>query len=277
MTTAMPHGACDCHVHIYEDGYPLAPTATFKPPHAPLSAYRQMQRALGLERVVLVQPTGHGFDNTCLLAALAQLGDAARGIAVVPADVSDAQLQRLHDHGVRGVRFMMLAGAGGLLPWDALPSMAARIAPLGWTINLQLDGRELPQHQAVIDRLPGKLVIDHTGKFIEPVSVDDAAFKALQMLLDREGRWVKLAAPYETSKAGPPHYDDVSALARALVRSHPQRCLWASNWPHPNRVPAPSDAALLALLSAWAPNDIDREAILVGNAVAAYGFDAATH
>ncbi len=277
MTTAMPHGACDCHVHIYEDGYPLAPTATFKPPHAPLSAYRQMQRALGLERVVLVQPTGHGFDNTCLLAALAQLGDAARGIAVVPADVSDAQLQRLHDHGVRGVRFMMLAGAGGLLPWDALPSMAARIAPLGWTINLQLDGRELPQHQAVIDRLPGKLVIDHTGKFIEPVSVDDAAFKALQMLLDREGRWVKLAAPYETSKAGPPHYDDVSALARALVRSHPQRCLWASNWPHPNRVPAPSDAALLALLSVWAPNDIDREAILVGNAVAAYGFDAATH
>ena len=277
MTTAMPHGACDCHVHIYEDGYPLAPTATFKPPHAPLSAYRQMQRALGLERVVLVQPTGHGFDNTCLLAALAQLGDAARGIAVLPADVSDAQLQLLHDHGVRGVRFMMLAGAGGLLPWDALPSMAARIAPLGWTINLQLDGRELPQHQAVIDRLPGKLVIDHTGKFIEPVSVDDAAFKALQMLLDREGRWVKLAAPYETSKAGPPHYDDVSALARALVRSHPQRCLWASNWPHPNRVPAPSDAALLALLSAWAPNDIDREAILVGNAVAAYGFDAATH
>ena len=277
MTTGMPHGACDCHVHIYEDGYPLAPTATFKPPHAPLSAYRQMQRALGLERVVLVQPTGHGFDNTCLLAALAQLGDAARGIAVVPADVSDAQLQRLHDHGVRGVRFMMLAGAGGLLPWDALPSMAARIAPLGWTINLQLDGRELPQHQAVIDRLPGKLVIDHTGKFIEPVSVDDAAFKALQMLLDREGRWVKLAAPYETSKQGPPDYHDVSALARALVRSHPQRCLWASNWPHPNRVPAPSDAALLALLSVWAPNDIDREAILVGNAVAAYGFDAATH
>ena len=277
MTTAMPHGACDCHVHIYEDGYPLAPTATFKPPHAPVSAYRQMQRALGLERVVLVQPTGHGFDNTCLLAALAQLGDAARGIAVLPADVSYAQLQRLHERGVRGVRFMMLAGAGGLLPWDALPSMAARIAPLGWTINLQLDGRELPQHQAVIDRLPGKLVIDHTGKFIEPVSVDDAAFKALQMLLDREGRWVKLAAPYETSKAGPPHYDDVSALARALVRSHPQRCLWASNWPHPNRVPAPSDAALLARLSAWAPNDIDREAILVGNAVAAYGFDAATH
>jgi len=277
MTTTMPRGACDCHVHIYEDGYPLAPTATFTPPHAPLSAYRQMQRALGLECVVLVQPTGYGFDNACLLAALAQLGAAARGVAVLPADVGDAQLQRLHERGVRGVRFMMLAGAGGLLPWNALPGMAARIAPLGWTLHLQLDGRELPQHQAVIDRLPGKLVIDHTGKFIEPVALDDPAFKALQSLLDREGRWVKLAAPYETSKAGPPHYDDVSALARALVRSHPQRCLWASNWPHPNRVPAPSGAALLALLSDWAPNDADREAILVGNAVAACGFDMATH
>lgn len=276
MSAPMPRGACDCHVHIYEDGYPLAPTATFKPPHAPVSAYRQMQRSLGLERVVLVQPTGYGLDNACLLAALAQLGEAARAVAVLPADVSEAQLQRLHARGVRGVRFMMLAGAGGLLPWDALPSLAARIAPLGWTVNLQLDGRELPQRRALIDRLPGKLVIDHTGKFIEPVTIDDPAFKALQSLLDRDGRWVKLAAPYETSKQGPPDYGDVSALARALVRSHPQRCLWASNWPHPNRVPPPSDAALLALLSAWAPRASDRAAILVDNAVAAYGFDAAT-
>ena len=273
-TPATPRSACDCHVHIYDDRYPLAPTATFKPPHAPVSAYREVQRTLGLERVVLVQPTGYGFDNACLLDALAQFGDTARGIAVVRADASDAELQRLHSAGVRGVRYMLLAGAGGALGWDTLERMAARIAPLGWNIDLQLDGRELPQHQALIDRLPGKLVIDHTGKFIEPVAVDAPAFKALQALLDRDDRWVKLSAPYETSKLGPPHYGDVAALARALVASHPERCLWASNWPHPNRVPVPSDAHMLALLGQWAPDERVRTAILVHNPAGLYGLDA---
>lgn len=270
--TPMPSGACDCHVHIYEDRYPLAASATFKPPPAPVSKYREVQRKLGLERVVLVQPTGYGFDNSCLLDALTQFGSTARGVAVVPLDVSDAQLQRLHDSGVRGVRFMLLTGAGGLLPWEALEPMAGRIAPLGWHINLQLDGRDLPQHKAMIDRLPGKVVVDHIGKFIEPVPVDHVSFKALQSVLDRDGRFVKLAAPYETSKLGPPDYSDVSTLATALVASHFERCLWASNWPHPNRRPPPDDHELLALRGDWAPDEQEREQMLVRNAAEVYGF-----
>lgn len=269
-TTAGP--ACDCHVHIYERGYALAPSATFQPPHAPVDAYRAVQRALGLQRVVLVQPTGYGWDNRCLLDALAALGSAARGVAVVPPDIADAELARLHAAGVRGVRFMMLPGAGGLLPWDALPAFAARLAPLGWHINLQLDGRELPDRFDLLDRLPGRLVIDHTGKFLEPVAPDHAAFRALLRLLGRAGRWVKLSAPYETSRVGPPGYDDVAALARALVAACPGRCLWASNWPHPNRVPPPSDASLLALLDDWALQRADRERILVDNPAELYGF-----
>jgi D-galactarolactone isomerase len=269
---SLPRGACDCHVHVYEDGYPLAPSATFKPPYGPLAAYRQVQAALGLERVVLVQATGYGFDNRCMLAAIAQLGDAARGIAIVAPDASDADLERLHAQGVRGVRYMTIPSAGGLVSWDSIEIMAARIAPLGWNINLQLDGRDLPQRKAVIDRLRCKVVIDHNGKFLEPVKPHDPAFAALLGVLERDGRWIKLSAPYETSKVGPPGYDDVSALAKALVRAHPDRCLWASNWPHPNRVPPPSDAALLALLAEWAPAAKVRNAILVDNPAAVYGF-----
>jgi D-galactarolactone isomerase len=132
MTHPMPTGACDCHVHVYDTSRPLAPSATFKPPHAPWSAYRAVQQMLGLSRAVLVQPTGYGLDNSVLLEALAQAGHAARAVVVLPADVSDAEVQRLHAQGVRGVRFMMLPG--GVLPWDALPAIAARIAPLdAWT------------------------------------------------------------------------------------------------------------------------------------------------
>jgi D-galactarolactone isomerase len=263
--------ACDCHVHIYEDHYPLAPTATFKPPHAPVSAYREVQRALGLQRVILVQPTGYGADNACLLDALVQLGDGARGIAVVNPDASQAELERLHAAGVRGVRFMLL-GAPGPLAWADVAPLAARMAPLGWTVNLQFDGREWPQRKALIDSLPCKVVIDHIGRFVEPVPTTDPAFKALQSVLDRPQRWVKLSAPYETSKVGAPHYSDVAPLARALAASHPHRCLWASNWPHPNRNPVPNEADLLALLSDWVSDAAQRHAMLGANAAAAYAF-----
>lgn len=271
-TISLPAGACDCHVHVYEDGFPVAPTAVSQPPHGPLAAYREVQAALGLARAVLVQPTAYGFDNRCMLEAVAKLGDGARAIAMVPPDASDAELGRLHAQGVRGVRYMTIPNAGGIVSWDSIERMAARIAPLGWNINLQLDGRDLPQRKAVIDRLPCKVVIDHNGKFLEPVTPDDPAFVALLGVLAAEHRWVKLSAPYETSKVGPPGYDDVSALARALMHAAPERCLWASNWPHPGRNPRPSDDALLALLGDWAPGEAVRRGILVDNPAAVYGF-----
>src|SRR5438093_8874873 len=110
--------ACDCHMHVYEDRFPLVPQATFKPPHAPLSDYLQVQRELGFSHAVIVQPNGYGFDNTCTLEALSALGDAARGIATVPPDVADAELERLTRAGVRGARFHLLPG--GMLTWDSL-------------------------------------------------------------------------------------------------------------------------------------------------------------
>ena len=222
----MPRGACDCHMHLYDETrFPLAPTATFKPPHAPLADYREVQRALGLQRVIVVQATGYGFDNRCILDALAQTGASSRGVAIVPPDVSQEELARLHQAGVRGVRFMMIPGAGGPLAWGSIEAMAARIAPLGWHIDLQLDGRDLPARRALIGRLPCPVVIDHTGKFLVPVTVDDPAFQALLSVLKQPNRWVKIAAPYETSKVGPPGYEDVAALAKTLLRTHPRQCL----------------------------------------------------
>ncbi|AOJ19117.1 amidohydrolase [Burkholderia cenocepacia] len=266
--------ACDCHIHIYDDAYPLAPTATFRPPHAPVAAYRRMQQALGLTRVVVVQPTGYGFDNRCTLDALAALGPQARGVATVPVDVPEAELERLHAAGMRGVRFMMLAG--GTAQWRDLEQMAARIAPLGWHIDLQFDGRTLGEIEATLSRLPARIVIDHTGKFLTPVALDAPSFLALRRLLDRGHAWVKLSAPYETSRSGAPGYDDVGRLAAVLARGHSARCVWGSNWPHPNASPPPDDARLLGWLHDCAADDAIARAILVDNAAALYGFPADT-
>jgi D-galactarolactone isomerase len=271
LATLYP-GACDCHIHIYEDGYPLAASATFVPPPAPVAAYQQVQKELGLTRVVVVQPTGYGFDNDCTLSALKRFGDTARGVAMLASQYDDSEIVRLHEAGIRGLRYMMLAP--GLAAWSNLRADAARIAPFGWHIDLQLDGRELPAHESVLRDLPCKLVIDHTGKFIEPVQPDSEAFGSLCRLLDRGQCWVKLSAPYETSRLGAPDYEDVALLARTLATRYPERCLWGSNWPHPNAQPRPVDALLLDWLMRCVGSENTVEKILVGNPEAVYGFAA---
>jgi D-galactarolactone isomerase len=274
---------CDCHVHIYElTRFPLASTSTYGPPQASWEDYVAVQHRLGLRRAILVQPTGYGFDNGCLLDALASASrigaDIARGIAVIAPTTSRAELRDLHDAGIRGVRFMMIPGSGGLLRWEDLLPMADKIAEFGWLINLQLDGREMAAHASALSTLPCRLSIDHIGKFLEPVSTDHPGFQALLTLLAAGNTWVKLSAPYETSKNGPPYYEDVSVLAKALASAHPTRCLWSSNWPHPGRRPVPDDGAMLQLLSHWLVDDADGSAqktILVDNPAALYGFGGA--
>jgi D-galactarolactone isomerase len=257
-------------MHVYEDHYPLAPTATFKPPHATAAAYRQVQRALGLTRVVVIQPTGYAFDNRCTLAAMQALGPEARGIAVVPPEVGNDELSRLHDLGVRGVRYMMLPG--GVLPWASLEAMAARIARWGWHIDLQIDGGSMPMHEAMLLRLPCRLVIDHVGKFLRPTTPDSEAFLSLRRVLDKGDAWIKLSAAYETSQSGAPDYEDVAVLGRALAAHYPERCLWASNWPHPNASPEPSNAGVFDWARRCVGNEAHWKRILVDNPAEVYGF-----
>ena len=170
---------------------------------------------------------------------------------------------------MRGARFHMLRG--GAIPWDQLDRIVARVQGVGWHMQLQLDGRELPEREAQVRGWPGTIVIDHVGKFLEPVPLDHPAFRCLVGLVESGRVWVKLSAMYEVSKAGPPLYDDVGRLATELVRIAPERMLWASNWPHPGQ-PRQDEAVLLDTLLAFAPDDATRRRILVDNPAELYGF-----
>ncbi len=267
-----PPGTTDTHMHVFEARFPLAPTATTKPPEAPVRDYLKVCERLGIERYVVVQPSGYGTDNSCTLEAIAAMGEGARGIAVVDESVPEAELQRLDKAGIRGLRFHMLPG--GVIPWESLPPLAERIAPLGWHAQVQLDGRLLPERESMLAGLPCTLVIDHVGKFLEPVPTDHPAFRSLLQLVDRGLTYVKLSAPYEVSKVGPPLFDDVGALAKALIGAAPERMLWASNWPHLGspRERYRDEALLLDLLLDWAPDNAVRDRILVENPAKLYGF-----
>ncbi len=269
---AVPAGATDTHIHVYQEKVPPAPGGPPLPGHFPVEKYREVQRRLGLSRVVVVQPNAYQFDNSVTLEAIRAFGSEAKGIGVVGLDVKEAEIARLTKGGIVGQRIFQLPF--GAVGFDRMHEVMARVHPFGWFANVQLDGRELPKWQAEIRRLPGKFVIDHIGKFLEPVAVDSEPFKALLGLLDTGRCWVKLAAAYETSKTGAPTYEDVSRLARALAKHAPERMLWASNWPHPSAPEdrVPDDADLLDLLLDWAPDAVTQRKVLAENPAQLYGF-----
>lgn len=268
----LPKGACDTHIHFYDDRYQTLPN-TPTPPAVGIAEYKQVMDWLGIERVIVVQANAYGDDNRLVMDSTATLGhDKARAVVVVKPGVADTELDRLTKGGARGIRVMNLLG--GTLKLDVAEEMAARIKPHGWSMLLQLNGRELPEHEAMIKRLPVRVIIDHVGKFIDPVPVDHPSFQCLLRLIDTGNVWVKLAGWYETSLNGKPNYEDVGALAKTLVKHAPERMIWATNFPHAqaDKFGYPDESKLLDLLLDWAPNEADRKKIFVDNPAELYGF-----
>uniref|UniRef100_UPI00258A1020 amidohydrolase family protein n=2 Tax=uncultured Pseudomonas sp. TaxID=114707 RepID=UPI00258A1020 len=264
-------GSVDCHMHLYDDRYPAAPGAKLLPPNASLDDYHQLQALLGLRRMVIVTPSTYGTDNRCMLDGLARSRGQARGVAVLDQSITDAELQALHKAGVRGIRFNLSYGGADLADLEPL---AARVDELGWNVQVVAPGNQLVELESRLQRLPARLVIDHLGHVPQPEGVNSQAFAIVTRLLDGGRTWVKLSGPYIRSRSGPPDYADVGAVARELVRRHPERLLWGSDWPHPTVATGnkPDDGRIFDLLADWAPDEQVRNAILRDNPVSLYGF-----
>jgi D-galactarolactone isomerase len=265
-----PPGACDTHLHIYEPGYDMRASASHPSQPGTLAHYRELQKRLGLGRAVIVQPSAYGTDNKCTLEAIAKLGDAGRGVAIVDPAASDAEFDRLTKLGIRGVRYHM---RGGVLTWESMPRVAARVAAFGWHVQLQCESKEIAAHEAMLAKLPCDLVIDHMGRFDAGVDFNDPSWRAMMKFLAGGRCWVKLSGPYYGSKSGPPRYPDKDRIARALIKAAPERMVWATNWPHPSfKKDFPDEGTLLDLVADWAQDDALRRRILVDNPARLYGF-----
>ena len=267
-----PPNACDCHMHIYDGRFPVAPNARMRPPDASVDAHRLVQKRIGAARIVVVTPSTYGTDNSCTLDAIAKFGSAARGVAVVDASVTDAELKRLNELGVRGVRFNLVQSGATTL--DMLEPLSKRVADLGWHVQIHMLGDQVVESADLLRRLPSPIVFDHLARIPQPGGVDHPAFAAVMKLLDNGRTWVKLSGAYMDTQTGPPAYADVGKVARAYVRASPERLVWASDWPHPTEHAdaKPDDAVLFDLMLDWAPDEATRNRILVDNPAALYGF-----
>jgi predicted TIM-barrel fold metal-dependent hydrolase len=284
--TFPPRGACDCHVHVVgpKAQYPLTKHRTYTPMDAPLPALRAHLAGLALDRVVVVQPSFYGTDNSCTLAALAALGPAARGVAVVDADISPGEIDRLHGAGIRGIRINLASfGTASGDKAAALVRDAARVCERhGWHVQLFTPAAVLVALAALLPELGVPVVIDHFG-LINPHERQSPALDTLLRLLAADHVWVKLSAPYRIADdVGSP---DVAALARRLTDANPDRAVWGSDWPHTpvHKGAATTDerempyrdinsAELLALVPAWLPDAARLDAVMTANPAKLYDF-----
>jgi predicted TIM-barrel fold metal-dependent hydrolase len=283
----MPSLACDCHTHVFgpTDRFPFAPGRLYTPGAASVASLLALQQQLKLQRVVIVQPSPYGSDNACTVAALRELGNRARGVAVIDEATSDSQLQAMHAAGVRGVRLNLETGgiADPVFAENQLRWASARVAALGWHLQLYTNLALLAALQGVIRELGHPLVIDHFGGAKAALGTAQPHFDALLTLV-QEGRvWVKLSAAHRISNQ--PDCADAAPIAQALIAANPDRMLWGSDWPHPGAKPGVprrvdaiedfnpvDDGRALNRLAAWARDAVTLRKILVDNPAALYQF-----
>ena len=284
----VPGGACDCHTHIFGDPQRFAfwSGRTYTPETATVNEMRALHRALHIERVVIVNPSVYGTDNSCMVDALVQLGHRSRGIAIIDDNTSDAQLDSLAQAGVRGIRlnFVTLGVSEPSVVRQQFRSAVKRLRRRDWHVQIFAGLPVIVELRDEILASPLPVVFDHFGGARAALGVSQPGFDVLLNLVRSGKAYVKISAAYRVSDKAP-EYSDVAPLAQALIAANPQRVLWGTDWPHPDssRVPGrrPSDIApllqiddgrLFNQLPVWAPDESVRTTILVENPARLYGF-----
>ncbi len=279
-------GVTDCHVHIIgpQSKYPMVEKRAYTPPEASVAQLKAMHAKLGITRTVLVQPSFYGFDNSCMMDALKELGNNARAVAVVPLTIADAALRDMDAKGVRGVR-LNLETAGNRDPKaarDMLLAYEKKVAPLNWHIQVYTAISVIQQLVTTIADMKVPVVVDHYG---QPNAAEgySRGMAALVDLVHARKAYVKLSAPYRVSKAAP-DYKDVRPLAQTLIYNARDRMLWGSDWPHtatgipgkPVTEVTPfqkiDDAGIFNTFKSWYTDAPTQKMILVDNAAKLYRF-----
>jgi predicted TIM-barrel fold metal-dependent hydrolase len=270
----IPLNACDCHLHIYDARFAQSADAATLPELATVNEYRLLQKRLGTNRAVIVTPRNYGVENNVTLDAIAQLGsDRARGVAVLRSDVSDATLKALDAGGIRGVRFSLYTPKNAAASFEMVEPLAARIANLGWHLQLHWTADQIVEHEAMLKRLPTTIVFDHMTRLPQPLGLKHPAVKIVEHLLAQGRTWIKLSGAYLDSQVGETgDFLDIDAVARHWIATAPKRLVWGSDWPHPTESIKPNDANMLDMLARWTTERAVIEQILVSNPSELYGF-----
>ncbi len=263
----LPRRACDAHCHVFgpSEKFPYSEHSCYIPYDAPKEVLFQRHNFLGIDRGIIVQASCHGTDNSAMLDALIAGGDNYRGIAIVDPDITYQELERMHECGVRGVRFNFLKRLNACQPEEARKKIINKIIEFPWHVVVYLEPEDLPEIKEYLLSLPVPIIIDHMGRLPVDKGIDSPEFFALADILSNENFWIKVSCPERLSSEGAP-YNDVNAVAMELIHLFSDRVLWGTDWPHPNmRSHIPDDGKLIDKLSSICPDKKMLNKILVDN------------
>jgi len=268
-----PPLACDAHCHVFGPSakFPYDPKAAYQPQDAPLEDLQGLHARLGLERAVIVHASCHGADMRVTLDAIARSGGRYRGTAIIDESYTQKDFERMHEGGIRAVRFNFVRHLGGRPEMGFFKKTVERVRAMGWHLILHLDAQDIVELKDTLDALPVPFVIDHMGRVRASDGLEQAPFRALLGLMQNLNAWVKICGAERVSSKGPP-FGDAVPFGRALVEVAPDRVLWGTDWPHPNVKWMPDDAALLDLFPLMVPDARLQKRILVDNPARLYGF-----
>ena len=260
----VPPGSCDTHFHVFEPGFPHVPNPLYGFPDGTLDQYLRLAEWLGIQRMVLVQPTYYGTDNSLLVQTLRKVGPQCRGVVRIEEDTPEDELDFFHEVGVRAIRLDLFARAS----WPTLDiiryigRMAARARPRGWHLQFYTPGTTVRNLLPFFSDFEDTFVIDHMGYMKESDGLTQADFARLIEVLAGGHCYLKLSGPYRVAPNKP--LSAVEPIGRALVAARPDRLIWGSDWPHLTNGQRDT-GELLNLLADWAPDETDRHQILVSS------------
>jgi predicted TIM-barrel fold metal-dependent hydrolase len=267
-----PPGACDAHCHVFgpADRFPYAPDRTYTPPDNGYGNLVALHRILGISRAVIVHASCHGSDMAVTLDAIARAEGSIRGVCVVDAGVTDQHLARLHEGGIRGVRFNFVKHLGGMPDMAFFQRVLAQVEPMGWHVVLHLDAQDIVPLADTIGAIRIPFVIDHMARVRAKDGIDQPAFAQLRALMRNPLAWVKISGAERISSTGAPFHDALPFI-RALAADAPDRLLWGTDWPHPNIAgDMPNDGDLVDLLAEAIADESVRRQILADNPTRLY-------
>jgi 2-pyrone-4,6-dicarboxylate lactonase len=270
----LPPLSCDSHFHVFGPHkiFPFAADRNFTPADAPKEDLFRLHAFLGFERGVFVQSTCHGTDHAALVDLLAAGKGRYRGVALLNPSTPDAEVERLDEAGVRGVRLhFYFPHLGQPMSRKDMLWVIDKVSPYGWHIAFHVGGHGILDLYEFITSIDAPIVIDHIGRVDVAEGLHGKTFSVLRRLLDRGNVWVKLSGTDRITKQAYP-YADAVPFARNLAAHAPERVVWGTDWPHPNHNAMPNDGELVDLIAEIAPDEKTRHRMLVENPTKLFGF-----
>ncbi len=268
--------ASDSHAHVFGGAeFPFSPDTPYKPHPSQMGTpakFRAVLAAHGMTHGLLVGAGPYGEDNRCMLQAIAESDGHFKGIALVKATASEAELARLKAKGVVGVRMNLMGHGMRPLIEPAADKLLARLKALDMFLQLHFQKDELIAAAPMLRKSGVRLMIDHFGRPDVARGVKGAGYQTV-LEFGRSGQAViKLSGPFRSSVQGYPYTDVDPFIAAAIDAYTLDRCVWGSDWPFVRMDERMDYGPTAACLPRWLPDAKDRQKVLWETPARLFGF-----